>query len=188
MSDITATAENSYNKFSLYPLISANCVNYLIANNDSIFRILYYNDSDAWREDSNHPNLTHTQKINLIYAGQPDETKYRIFLDFGIDNPWTTQATLIRISPTSLLPSNHIVGKIVVAFEVYAHFSLDHLSNYVTRIDYVTQQFLEVFNGAEIGGLGRLFFDSRATNSCKTILTGKIPFKGKVTFFANWIV
>jgi hypothetical protein len=188
MSDITTTAENAYNKFSLYPLISANCVNYLIANNDSIFKILYYNDSEAWREDSNHPNLTHAQKIALIYNGSPDETKYRIFLDFGMDAPWTTKATLIRISPISLSPSNHIVGKITVAFEVYSHFSIDHMSNYVTRIDYVTQQFLEVFNGAEVGGLGKIFFDARATNACRSVLAGKIPFKGKITSFSNWIV
>ena len=187
MSDYDGRIE-SYNKFELYPLMAYNCIDYLVNNNESIFKLLYYTDAEAWKSDSLHPDLTRSQKINLIYAGQPDETKYRIFLDFGMDNPWTVQACLIRISPAELHPTNHIRGNVSMVFEVYSHFAMDHLSNFTTRIDSVTQQFLEVFNGREVGGLGRLYFDARATNRCRTLLSGKIPFKGKTTIMCNWIL
>ena len=69
----------SYNTYSSIPLISYNIISYLIDNNETIFKLLYYNDSNAWRSDSNHPNLTKVQKGSLIFDGIKPQTDSRIF-------------------------------------------------------------------------------------------------------------
>jgi hypothetical protein len=172
-----------YNKFTNLPNLSYNCLSYLIEQDESIWKLLKYNDPDAW----NKPDLTKEEKGLLIYDGSPNETDFRVFLDVGQDNSWNIQATVLRVSPIQLYPTNHIYGNVSIAFEVYSHFRLNHLSNYTTRIDTIVQKIIEVFNGSEIGGLGRLYFDARANNRSKMIDIGKIPYKGKVVVMCNWI-
>jgi hypothetical protein len=181
--------KEGYNKFSDYPLFAYHCMSYLIDNTNSelLWKLLYYNDNNAWKNDSSHPNLTKIQKGELIYDGSPDETKYRAFLDFGMDNPWDIEACQIRISPVTLNPQNYVIGNILMGFEVYCHFKINTLSNYQTRIDTITQLLISAFNGQNIDGIGKLYFDARANRACNTTIIGQIPFKGKRTIMCNWI-
>ena len=59
--------QSSYDKFENIPLIPYNLVNCLMDNNEDIWKLLAYNDANAWKSDSMHPDLTMTQKANLIY-------------------------------------------------------------------------------------------------------------------------
>ena len=177
------TSEN-YNKFTEFPNLSYNCITYLMDNNELIWKLLKYNDSNAWSKT----NLTKSEKQALIYSGQPDETNYRVFLDIGQDNSWNEQTSILRISPITLIPSNHIVGEVYMGFEIYVHYKCNHLSNYQIRTDLIAQQIIEVFNGAEIGGLGRLYFDARASRSCKASIMGQIPYKGMNVIMCNHLV
>jgi hypothetical protein len=43
-------------------------------------------------------------------------------------------------------------------------------------------------NGAEIDGVGRLFFDHRASAFSKSILIGSIPYKGRATIMCNYFL
>lgn len=183
--DISA---DSYNKFTDYPLFAYNCISHLIQDTDIelLWKLLYYNDRDAWKEDASHPDLTRTQKSALIYEGSSDSTSYRVFLDFGIDDPWDVQAAQIRISPIGLEPTNYIVGHIIMALETYVHFSINTLSNYQTRVDTITQQLILSLNGANIKGFGKMYFDAKASRKCDTRVIGTIPWKGKRTIMCNW--
>lgn len=185
---VTDTKE-IYNDFENYPLFAYNCLAYLVENEDYnlLWKLLYYNDADAWKNDVGHPNLTIIQKRNLIYAGQNDGTSYRAFIDFGLDDVWKVEACQIRISPIGLYPKNHIIGRLTMGFEVYSHFAINTLSNYTTRIDTITQLFVKAFNGTSVKGIGRLYFNSRASAQCGTSIIGAIPFKGKRTIMCNWI-
>jgi len=175
--------KESYNKFTDYPLLSYNCITYLIENEDTLWKLLAYNDADAW----NGTDLTKTEKRNLVYRGQPEETQYRVFMDVGQDISWTEQACILRISPLEITPTNHIYGNVVMGFEVYSHYRINHLSNYQTRIDMCIQRLIEAFNGQDIGGLGRLYFDARAYSRSKVATIGQIPFKGKGLIMCNWM-
>lgn len=181
--------KDGYNKFADYPLFAYHCVAYLINDTSDkaelLWKLLYYNDNDAW--DSSHPNLSRDQKSKLIYNGSPDEQEYRVFLDFGMDNPWTIEACQIRISPMGIYPQNYVIGNITMGFEVYSHFKINSLSNYQTRVDTITQAMIEIFNGQEIEGIGRLYFDGKANRQCASSLIGAIPFKGKRTIMCNWM-
>ena len=179
----------SYNKFEDYPLFAYNCISYLIDDSESelFWKLLYYEDAHAWKADTDHPNLTKKQKSNLIYAGQQNQEDFRVFLDLGMDNAWTKEACIVRISPYHILPFNQPIGSISMAFEVYCHFKMNTLSNYQTRIDSVTQLAISALNGQNISGIGRLYFNLRASNQCKSILMGQIPFRGRRTILSNWV-
>jgi len=188
---MTNEIDNVYNKYENYPLISYNCAKYMMDNNELIWKLLKYNDKDAYKNDSSHPNLIKSAKGAMICNGDPDPdySKFKIFFDFGMDKAVDAEISILRIAPIELIPINHIYGRISMAFEIYSHFSLCTLSNYQSRLQLISQQIIEVFNGAEIGFLGRLHFDAKASNRCKMTTTGvgEIPFKGNLIVMSNWI-
>lgn len=175
------------NQFTNLSVLPYNCAKYLMDNSELIWRLLAYSDPNAWKEDSLHPNLTKSQKGALIYDGVREETQCRLFLTTGLDSVWTIESCQLRISLLEVYPTNHMVANIVIGMEVYPHASLSQLSNYRTRADLMIEELIRVFNNAEIGGLGKLFFDHGRHSRCNVITIGNAPFIGKAIKFANWI-
>lgn len=178
---MTDIRQESYNKFENLPLISYSIIKYLIDNDDEIWKLLKYNSSDAW----NKPVLTKAQKGALVYDGSVNETDYRVFMDVGADNSWTIEACILRISPITAIPSNYVNGILSIGTEIYCHYKINTMSNYQTRIDTITQRLIQILNGADIDNVGRLYFDTKASSVCKSIVIGAIPFKGRATVFCN---
>ena len=176
------TKQHEYNKFKQYPLTSYNIFQYLMNNEEQLWKILKYSDADAW----NRPNLTMAEKASMIYAGQPNETEYRGFLDLGQDNSWTIEACFLRIAPLVLLGSTYVYGHMSIACELYCHYKISTLSNYTSRLDYGTQRILEALNGADISDVGRLYFDTKASSEARSRPMGAIPYKGRVTILCNY--
>lgn len=172
-----------YNTYDEYPNLAYNTITYLMNNNELIWKLLYYNDSDAW----NQPNLTHSQKASLIYDGSPDETKFNVFMDPGQDYAWTRETTVLRVYPADLYPTNYIYGEVLMAFETYSYYKVNHMSNYQVRTDVIIQQLLATLNGGEIGGLGRLYFDMSASPKHRVTPIGQLPWKGKGLVMSNYI-
>jgi len=176
--------DENYNKYSEFPNLSYNCITYLLDNNEMIWKLLKYNDSNAWQKE----NLSLSEKRALIYSGQLDETNYRVFMDLGNDNSWNEQTTILRIAPIEISPSNYVLGEIAMGFEVYVHYKCNALSNYQVRTYLMAQQIIETFNGKEIGGLGRLYFDAGASKKCSASIMGQIPYKGIGIVMCNYLV
>lgn len=175
------TTQLEYNTFAEYPNIPYNITKYLISNNQMIFKLLKYADADAWKK----ADLTTSEKTALIYNGAADMTNSRIFYDNNLDDSWTLEACILRISPIELLPSNYVWGDVSVGLEVYCHAKVNHLSNYTIRVDTMIQQLLLTLNGADIPNVGRLFFDRRASSRCRAGIIGNLPYKGKVLILVN---
>jgi hypothetical protein len=178
--------KESYNKYENLPLLSYNCIKYMMAS-DLIWRLLKYNDKDAYKIDADHPNLTTAQKGTLIYNGSAEVKNFRIFSDFGQDASWTEEVTILRITPVEIIPRNHIYGNVTIAMEIYTHYLINQLSNYQTRLNMISQQLIEIFNGQEIGGIGVLYFDARSGGRSRMGIGGETPFKGNILTFCNWI-
>lgn len=166
---------DSYNKFYRINEFAYNCISYLMDESELVWKLLKYNSSDAWNET----NLTKAEKAALIYAGQDDNTLYRVFMDIGQPDAWVSEDCLIRISPYSISPDNRTVGTFTMMLEVYSHHKINTLSNYTTRVDTIMGEFLRVFNGFDIGGIGKLFFDRFGSYNDRVMPSGQTPFKGK---------
>lgn len=179
---INELTDRGYAQFETFDQISYKCIKYLMENDETIWRLLYYNTPNAW-DDTNPslPNLTLLQKASLIYDGSDDTSKFRVFMDQGQPDTITEEVCTIRILPYRLGAPNKVVGDMQVLMECYPHFKINHLSNYRTRTDMIMKRFVQVFNGKIIPGvgLGALFLDDMGTYGTRLEMGGQTPFRGK---------
>ena len=172
--------KNNYEKF---PYVPQNCVRYLMNNNELIWKLLKYTTPDAWRK----PNLTLLEKEGLLYSGQKDRPQddFNVFFDVGQDDVWTKETTVMRNYIYEVIPDNTVTGTLLVAFEIFSHNMINTLSNYTTRVDMISQQIVETLNGAEIDGVGTLWFHQQVTRRLRIYETGIKPYRGKMLLMAN---
>jgi hypothetical protein len=168
----------SYNDFADY---SYKCISHLMDNNETIWKLLKYNGGDAW----NDTDLTHAQKAALVYNSQPDTINFRVFMDSGNPDAWTKEVCQLRIYPCKLFAENRTQGVVLMEFDFFCHYKINQLTNYQTRVDRGIQELLGVFNGASIGGIGRLHFNGVETAEDKVLTVGQLPFKGKSLYMSN---
>jgi len=179
------STNEAYAKYTQFPQYSYDITKYLLEHNELIWKLLKYETPDAWEQD----DLTHSEKAALIYGGQDNLTDYRVFFDPGQPNSWTHESCIIRIYPYSLIGANRTTGTCTIMLEAYSHYKINHLSNYTTRIDTITQQLLETLNGIDIGlGIGKLFFDTLASRDDAVRGSGQAPFRGKMILMSNRLI
>lgn len=174
----------SYAQYEDYDILPYRCVKYLMDNDEVIWRLLKYNTPNAWNE-TECPNLTQAEKGALIYNGSDNTANFRVFLDRGQPDVNTFTNCELRIANYSIFPENRTVGTMSLIFECYPHYKTNHLSNYKTRGDMIIKRLLQVFNGATIGGIGKLYFDRTASESVRQELGGQLPYLGKWMIMSN---
>ncbi len=167
---------SEYNEFYRIDEFSYNCISYLMKNNELIWKLLYYNDPDAYSKS----DLTQVEKASLIYDGSVFPKNFGVFMDGGNPDAIDWEKCILRIVPYRAMPENRVVGTLSMSFEVYCHYKVNTLDNYKTRIDVITREILKEFNGFElIGGIGKLYFDRMASQTDRMLITGQLPYKGK---------
>ena len=158
-------------------------IEYLMDNNEMIWKLLKYNESDAWSQS----DLSKTQKSELIYNGSGEMSDYRVFMDIGQSDVWNHEICVIKMAIHGIIPEHRVVGTLDMAFGVYSHYKINTLSNYKTRTDVIAEEFLKTFNGADIGGIGNMFFSRMGSTGDRMINGGIIPFSGKWIVISNKI-
>ena len=177
-------SQDAYNSYDDLPNYSYKIIDYLMDNNELIWKLLYYNSPDAW----NQANLTKAQKGALIWAGAGDSAGFNVFMDDGQPDAEMGEKTILRIAPYAISPDNRTVGTITIYAETYSHYNVNTLSNYTTRVDVIIQQLLQELNGIEIdtiGSIGALHFDKLGTTATRVESGGQLPFRGKWILMSN---
>ena len=172
------------NTLELLPLIPYNIVSYLVENNDMLWMLLKYNDSNAWSKTA----LTKAEKGALIFSGQTNINDYRVFLDSGQDNAWEEEACMLRVFIADVIPTNQIIANVRIGFEIYCHYKISTMSNYQTRPDVIVHEIIKTMNGVEVGGIGKIYFNAMGGAGCRIQTIGNIPFRGKGLIMCNWVV
>jgi hypothetical protein len=168
--------KSAYATFDAFDELSYTCIKYLMDHNELVWKLLKYATPNAWEM----PDLTRQEKADLIFNGEGDMFAHRVFMDVGQDDVLTQETCIIRISPYSVYAQGRTLGTMYMCFEVYSHYSINHLSNYKTRVDMITKQFLQTFNGATVGGIGQLNLDQLANRNARAENSGQIPNRGKM--------
>lgn len=176
-----ATTPIAYNQYNDFDEWSYRCISYLMDNDEVVWKLIKYATPDAWSKS----NLTEAEKIAMIYNGTDDSSKFNVFLDSGSPDSITREDRLIRISPHSIFPDNRTVGTVNVMFEVYSNFHINTLTNYKTRTDMIAKRFIQVFNGATIGGIGLMHFDRMGSFSDRAEYVGSVPIRGRWVVMSN---
>jgi hypothetical protein len=181
MTEETDLFKDAYATYSDFADYSYKCITYLIENNETIWKLLKYNDPDAWKNAA----LTRAEKAALIYNSQPDASLYRVFMDSANPDVFTNEICQLRVYPLSIFPQTRSYGVVLMCFEIFAHFKINQLSNYQTRTDLGTKELISTLNGINITGIGRLHFNGSESREDKTITMGQLPFKGKAIYMSN---
>jgi hypothetical protein len=171
-----------YNLYPDYDTFPYQCIDFLINNNEMIWKLLKYNTPDAWKKS----NLSSSEKRDLIYNAQEDSSLYRVFMDTGQSDVVTGEQSILRISNYAIYPENRTVSTMSMMFEIYSHYKINHLNNYKVRVDVIIGELLKTFNGVDVGaGIGRLNFDRLGNINDRMINGSQIPFKGKWIIMGN---
>lgn len=151
----------AYNRYNLIREISYRVIDYLLRNNDDIWRLLKYNTPDALSQDF----LTLAEKRSLIFSGigNPDSEDYRVFRQPFLDDAFNEQVSQLRCYTLTMNPENRSVGTVGVALECVSHNKILALENYENRLEVMVQQLLQTLNGVDIGGIGELVFDDNSS-------------------------
>lgn len=166
---------NTYNKYTSLRYIPDAIINRLFEN-EIIWKLLKYPDTDALLKN----NLTLEEKQNLIYKGSvwdgsrwvlDDATQRGVFRQPFLDDANDVAQTMIRIYLSSILPNNRVASTSYYTIELITHMKCIQIMSdlgeeegqksvtYENRLEVLLQQVLETLNGAEVGSVGRLFFD-----------------------------
>lgn len=176
-----SVGNEAYAQYDDLDSFSSLLISYLMDNDDVIWKLLKYKTPDAW----NKPNLTKDEKRSLIYDGSDDSSSFRVFLDSGSPDAIVAEECIIRISPHSLFPETRTYGTVNILMEVYCNFHINTLSNYKTRMDMIAKRFIQVFNGKDIAGIGKLVFDRMGSYADRAEYVGQIPIRGRWLILSN---
>ena len=126
-------------------------------NNEDIWKLLKYDTQDALEK----PNLTREEKAKLIYPGASggDMDDYRVFRTPYLDDLTTNQQAQLRVYLESITPDTRLYGTVDVNIEVICHVKMIELNDYQNRAESIVWQVIKTLNGADVGGIGKLFFD-----------------------------
>lgn len=148
---------NDYNSLKGHSLLSYNIIKFLKENNEDIWKILKYNEPDCLSK----PNLTDSEKNQLIYNGELDSENFKVFRDeFPSDDLFVDTVSQLRIFPSMTDPVDRNFAIQNISFQFVCHVKINHIENYTTRIDTVTEQIISTLNGQDIGFMSPLYFDS----------------------------
>ena len=149
--------ESSYNQYDGLQNFTLLIIQYLMLNNEDIWKLLKYDTQDALEK----PNLTREEKAKLIYPGASggDMDDYRVFRTPYLDDLTTNQQAQLRVYLESITPDTRLYGTVDVNIEVICHVKMIELNDYQNRAESIVWQVIKTLNGADVGGIGKLFFD-----------------------------
>lgn len=151
--------KQTYNKFENSTDFGYKIIENLMLNNEIIWKLLKHIDADALAKD----DLTLQEKAELIYDGQNPQENFRVFRQIFTEDASTEVMSQLRVQIQSMYPNNKTWGTITFIIQVVSHNKILTLSNYQNRLEVLQQQIIETLNGADISGLGRLYFNADET-------------------------
>lgn len=145
----------AYNKYGLLPYLPIRVINYLIENNEDIWKILKYTTPDAL----SLPSLTQEEKAEMIYRYGANQNDYHVFMQPYVEDMPEIETTQMRIYNAAIRPNNRSWGTVDICFEFISYNKMLQLNGNLNRFDVLIYNTLSVLNGATIGGIGQLSFD-----------------------------
>ena len=189
-----ACTDTEYNKF--LPILSAtkNIINYLVENNEDLWKLLYYTESGILPLEQ--PNLTTAQKISMIctnpYILNDNVDKNILFQTTAIDEAFSTAIPQLRIEIGDIIPLDRVRGYMNINFQIVVPNRQDifnaSYNNVARRSIAIFQQLAQTLNGVEIeysGFKSKLFMD-RTSNAGKK--TGSYPEQMSRQYTGRWAV
>lgn len=172
-----------YNKYNSIRNMGYKIIEYLMLNDEEIWKLLKYDTPDALSK----PDLTFKEKSNLVFGGNDNSDNYRVFRQRFIDDAFDIQCSQLRVYMATIIPDNMTVGTVDFAIEIVVHNKLVNLDYGESRLEVMVQRVIEVLNGSNIGGIGLMFFNREGSryDGVTTNLYNNRDFYGYTAILSN---
>ena len=174
-----------YNSMSRLAYIPYNILTYLAQEEQILWKLLAYNGYDALSQ----PDLTQSQKLDLLWKDDEPQDKYSIFFTALVEDAIPESKCILKVYDYYIHANQLYTGTVVYAFD-FLYGGKMSLVEYngipVSRGDLFINRILEVLNGADVGGVGRLtFFDDMSRyNLAKATIGNSKTFTGVQLFLS----
>lgn len=158
---------NKFNQFTSMPYIPYRIIEYLISNNENIWKVLKYPTYDCLSQ----PNLTLKEKAEMIWKNQDRQQDYNVFLNPIVNNMIYDATTILKCYRLDSNPVNHIIATVSYEFDIIygskiPMIGLDGVP--CTRGDVIEMELMKTLNGADVSGVGLLQYNTRLSGLCRS--------------------
>ena len=160
----------TFNNFTSLPSVPYKIIAYLAEHNQRLFKLLYYQDSDALSK----PDLTFEQIIDMIYVDEGKESDKHIFLKPLIGDEMVESATQLRLYKYGISPTDSMVSVINYRFDIITGSKISLVYDDgipCNRLDIIETELLNTLNGVDLFGTGKFQFNRDLSTTDKQILT-----------------
>lgn len=175
-----------YNSLSNLPNIPYNILSYLVTSTraENLWKLLAYNSYDALSKD----DLTAAQKLDLLWRTGKQED-YGVFFTNLVEDAIPTSKCILKIYNYYDHPKELYNATVVYAFDFLygGQMSLVEYNGIpVSRGDLFIQIMLDVLNGAEVGGVGKMTWLDDMSRYCaaKSTIGNSKTFTGAQLYMA----
>lgn len=158
-----------YNKYEFMPFIPYRVIEHLAVHNDNLWKILKYNDYDCLSK----PDLTFEEKLALIWNQEGNQEDYNVFFSQLIENMIPESKTILKLYKILTTPKDTIRGVSSYEFDILYGGKIA-LVKYngipCNRGDVVEAELLKTLNGADVGGVGMLQFNTKLSSASRSSL------------------
>lgn len=189
---MTEVCENEYNKFEAIDSATKTIVDYLVLNNEDIWKLLYYIKPNEL--PLSMPNLTRTQKSKMIctdpYATNENVDK-NILFQTVTDEAFSTAIPQIRIEIGDIVPLDRVRAYMYIDFQIVVPNKQDIFTapynGVARRSDAIFRELAKTFNGIDVPNskfYSKMFLD-RSSNAGRK--TGAYRQQMNQNFTGRWV-
>ena len=142
---------------SRLPFIPYNILTYLAQDEQILWKLLAYNGYDALSQ----PDLTYSQKMDLLWKNGDPQEPYNIFFTNLVEDAIAESKCILKIYNYYIHANQLYTGTTVYAFDFLygGKMSLvDYNGVPVSRADLFVNRILTLLNGVHVDGVGKLTF------------------------------
>lgn len=184
--------ENEYNTFEAVDNATEVIVDYLMAHNENLWKLLYYTSPHIL--PLSQPNLTFEQKKNMIctdpYEIDSNVTKNVLF-QIVTDEAFSTAIPQLRIEIGDIVPTDRVRGYMTINFQIVVPNKQDLFiapyNRVARRTDAIFRELMKTLNGKYITGskfYSKMFVDRTSIAGKKT---GSTRQQFNKEFTGRWI-
>lgn len=158
-----------FNHYEFMPYIPYKIVEYLATNNENLWKILKYNDYECLSK----PNLTFEEKIAMIWNREGNQQDFSIFFSQLVENMIPDSKSILKIFKVLTTPRDTIRAVGSYEFDILYGGKIalvEYNGIPCNRGDVVEAEILKTLNGADVGGVGMLQFNTKLSTASRSSL------------------
>lgn len=176
--------EHAFNRFKDLDGIEWRVIDHLAKDQgkyaDYFWKALKYDSSDCLSQ----PSLSYEERMALVYTGQGEASKYRVFITPYVDDSWQEQGSHAHFYVYNIQPTNHTNAVVNVGIELVVHNKLVNILGdasvfnedtnptemnedlestvpYKSRITELLKDVVAALNGINVASVGQFQFNER---------------------------